>query len=207
MAIPYPEHTLCLSVWYDVCMECRKCKVPSIFTVKSGLCRTCYEGKDRIKALYGSQTHIDKSILKSYRKMIERCCSTKNPYYHLYGGRGIKICPQWQGVNGVSTFVKDMGAKPTRQHTIDRIDNDGDYTPENCRWATKSEQASNRRSNRTIEAFGQKMILKEWAEYTGIKRETLAKRLDRGMPAELAFTLSVGSIKANQHKSNLWKHS
>lgn len=84
-------------------------------------------------------------LYATWLNMRQRCNNPTNPDYKLYGAKGIKICKRW---DNFALFISDMGKKPTPQHTIDRIDNDGDYTPTNCRWATVSEQNYNKRPSR-----------------------------------------------------------
>lgn len=90
--------------------------------------------------------------------MKERCYSLKAQRYEHYGGRGIKVCDRW---HSFTNFIQDMGERPTKDHSLDRIDNDGNYTPNNCRWATKEEQANNKQELKSSNTSGYKNI--SWA--------------------------------------------
>lgn len=113
-----------------------------------------------------------------WQAMKNRCNRPATRYYENYGGRGIKVCDRW--MHSVVNFIDDMGLRPTSTHSIERIDNDGNYEPSNCRWATAAEQASNKRSNRYITVNGRRMTLAEAARQKGIKRGTFATRIYRG---------------------------
>lgn len=91
----------------------------------------------------------------------QRCFNSKSSIIHNYGGRGITICDRWLGNNGFANFLADMGERPSLKHSIDRIDVNGNYCPENCRWATSEEQGNNRRDNRLIKYLDQTKTLSE----------------------------------------------
>jgi hypothetical protein len=116
--------------------------------------------------------------------MKARCLNPRHEAWANYGGRGIKICDEW--IDDYDQFVADMGIRPAGT-TLDREDNDGDYTPGNCRWADLETQHNNRRDNTEVEHHGVTMNLSQWAKALGIKPDTLLKRLER-MPIARALT-------------------
>lgn len=111
--------------------------------------------------------------------------------YKYYGGRGIKVCKRW---SSFQNFVDDMGHPPAGL-TLERINNDGNYEPGNCRWATRKEQASNRRSNVLVTFAGETKTITQWSEIVGIKRETLRDRMNRGWPVSRLLTRSPEHYK------------
>lgn len=94
--------------------------------------------------------------------MKQRCYNRAYTQYKDYGMRGIKVCDRWLGPEGFTNFLKDMGARPDGC-SLDRIDNNGGYSPENCKWSTRTEQANNTRSNHLLEYNGEKHTISEWS--------------------------------------------
>ena len=121
--------------------------------------------------------------------MLARCLNPQNPNYHRYGARGIKVCDRWR--EDFVHFISDMGRRPSSQHTLDRINNDGDYTPGNCRWATMKDQCRNRRSSRYLTANGKTMTSAEWAENTGLSQSLIHARLKLGWSEDRAVNQPV----------------
>lgn len=116
-----------------------------------------------------------------------RCLNPDNEWYHIYGGRGIKICDRWIGEHGFENFLADMGESPTPKHSLDRIDVNGNYEPSNCRWATWEEQANNKRNNIYIEHNGTTHTLCEWCKIFNVDTKRARKRYHRGLSFEKIF--------------------
>ena len=126
---------------------------------------------------------------KAWMAMNERCANPKHKYYEYYGGRGIVVCELWR--DSFQVFYDDMGPRPSTKHSLDRIDNAAGYSPNNCRWATKSEQQNNMRSNRAITYEGITLNLSQWARRMGISNDCLCRRLNSGWAIEDALTRPV----------------
>lgn len=114
-----------------------------------------------------------------------RCFNRNSKKWPRYGGRGIVMCAEWSDFR---EFLKDMGEKPTRNHTLDRIDNNGNYCKDNCRWTTQKEQQNNRADNVIIEIDGVSRKVFEWSLLTGIPQERICERINYGWtPRDAAF--------------------
>lgn len=132
---------------------------------------------------------------RCWQTMRLRCNEPTNPAYKDYGARGITVCARW--LESPANFLADMGEKPSPKHELDRRDNDQGYSPENCRWVTRSANDRNRRSNRMIDYIGETQALAHWCERFGIARDTAKKRLDAGWTAEEAFTIPTRAKAPN----------
>lgn len=130
---------------------------------------------------------------RAWVAMRHRCYVKTTRDYANYGGRGITVCERWR--ESYDNFLADMGCKPSPRHSIDRIDNFGPYSPENCRWATQSEQNRNRRSCRLLEFQGRTQTLVAWVEEYGLTRQTVSYRLRRGWSLGRALTTPRRRVK------------
>lgn len=126
---------------------------------------------------------------RAWCHMIRRCYSTKASHYQCYGGRGIKVCRRWRA--SFQNFLADMGRRPSPKHSLDRRDNNGDYTARNCRWATQTEQLLNTRQNRLVQFEGRTQPLAAWARERGISPRTLRSRLNKGWAVRRALNESI----------------
>lgn len=126
--------------------------------------------------LHGTRTYV------SWRSMVNRCTNSKLAIYKRYGGRGISVCERWRTFE---SFLADMGERPEGM-SLDRIDNNGNYEPSNCRWANDGQQSENRRSTRWIEHDGMRLTVSGWARKLGIHRATLLESLAKH-PIDIAL--------------------
>ena len=124
-------------------------------------------------------------VWRSWESAKQRCLNPNDNNFPHYGARGIRICDRW---SSFELFLEDMGYPPSTNHTIERIDVNGDYNPNNCKWATSKEQARNKTNNKLYEHDGKKMILVDWSKYLSIRLITLRKRLDANWPLDRVFS-------------------
>lgn len=135
---------------------------------------------------------MDKRLYWVWGDMIGRCTNPRHPSFPDYGGRGISVCERWRSS---ANFLEDMSPRPEGR-MLDRIDNDGPYSPENCRWATRQEQNSNRRNCIYVECDGERVTLKECCRRKGLPYRPVVKRIqDRGWPVEMALSIPIGTGK------------
>lgn len=118
---------------------------------------------------------------RAWKSMKQRCYRKAHPFFADYGARGIAVCERWR--EDFAAFLADMGRRPSRRHSLDRIDVNGGYEPANCRWATGSEQCRNKRNNVLVTFGGRTATVAEWAEALGVKYGTLLLRVRRGWSA------------------------
>ena len=115
----------------------------------------------------------------AWKAMRQRCNNPNNPRYADWGGRGIQVCERW---NDYTNFLADMGRRPSAKHSLERIDNDKNYSPDNCKWATKHEQKLNQRNSVTIEFMDKRVSARELARKLRVRAETVRRWIREGLP-------------------------
>lgn len=171
--------------WMCRC-DCGNTKVVAMMNLRDSKTRCC--GCDTLLMRSMSvRTHgcsgkfssaVERRAHNAWTTMRRRCLEPAFVSFKDYGGRGIRVCKRWESF---PPFLRDMGLPPTDKHTIERKRNNGNYTPQNCRWATQREQTRNTRANRFLTINGERKIVAQWAEDTGLKYHTLHGRIRRGI--------------------------
>lgn len=137
-----------------------------------------------------------KKLRQVYQGMIGRCYRPKCSHYEMYGGRGIAVCERWR--NSVENFLSDMEPSYRIGLTIERKDNDGDYSPDNCEWIPLKDQFRNRRSNLVFTYKGESKCLQHWCEASGLSRGAIHRRLAKGWSMEMVLETPVERNKSHK---------
>jgi hypothetical protein len=176
--------------WVCRCV-CGKSVVVAGTALKSGNTTSCgcYNREQcRLRGMLHGQ--CGSKIYSTYHGIIARCYNKEAGSYPDYGGRGIKVCDRWR--EGFENFYSDMGDPPTPDHSIDRIDCNGDYEPGNCRWADWETQCNNKNNTRFLEFAGESKSITQWSHSLGMAKLTLYDRVTKlGWSAEKALTTPV----------------
>lgn len=166
--------------------DCGKEFVSRLFPYITGRNRTCgcslFDGSRQT-----THNHSRTNIYHIWQGIKRRCYNPQYNGFENYGGRGIKVCDRWLGERGFENFLADMGERPSDDYSIDRIDVNGDYCPENCRWATRKEQANNTTKTIHLTHNGVTHSIAEWSEIYGIPQRTAHGRYSSGYSFEKIF--------------------
>lgn len=140
------------------------------------------------------------SEYKIWERMVSRCHNPDDAAFDRYGARGITVCDRWR--TSFETFLADVGTRPSDSHSMDRYpNNDGNYEPANCRWATDTQQGRNKRNNNLLTHDGKTLSVSEWAEILGITREMIRGRLNRGWDVGRSLTTKPDRRRQPNYKN------
>lgn len=171
------------SYWKCKC-DCGNIKIVEEYKLKSGHTKSCgCLSKENLKKLMkNSIKHnlTDTRIYRTWQNMKNRCYNKKVKSYKNYGGRGIKVCEEWKN-NFMSFYNWAINNGYKEDLTIDRINNNGNYEPNNCRWITKEEQANNKRNNHFLTYQNQTLTINQWSKKLNIPRETIKTRINNNL--------------------------
>lgn len=185
-----PSHKDSRGEWRWRCQcECGNISVVAGYKLRSGHTTSCGCVQSAWRKRGPTHTHgmTNTRLYNTWCNMKARCSNTKNYEYHAYGGKGVRVCPDWSKFEAFYEWAIANGYEDGL--TIDRIDVNGDYSPDNCRWATQAVQSLNRTDNHLVTAFGKTQTIKEWADEYGLKYDTLERRLNGyHWPAERAIS-------------------
>jgi hypothetical protein len=174
-------------LYWDCLCDCGTRTSVRAAHLRYGLIRSCgCFGRERVGDTHRTHGMSKSPEYRTWAEIKKRCYNPMQKSYARYGGRGITMCDRWR--DSFETFYADVGPRPSPRHSIDRMDNTGHYTPENCRWATVIQQANNKRSNRSLTLQGITRNVTQWAAVTGLQPSAIWHRLARGWSDERTLT-------------------
>ena len=187
---------------WDCLCDCGEVVLVDSHTLTRGQKKACGIGGHNWNRILADRPRTpaksNSSEYSSWQKMKTRCLNPRSQKYPDYGGRGITIHQPW--VDSFDSFLADMGLKPTPRHTVERTDNDGNYEPGNCRWATGPEQRRNQRRSFYVEWEGRRLLLVDIASEMGLSYSAIAGRLKNGWDIERALTTPIRTRKSGENK-------
>jgi hypothetical protein len=185
VAVRYETTTNRVRLWLCKC-DCGKEVTVRVAALKNGNTRSCGCLKNEATSQLLTK-HKDKGTKEytAWMHMRRRCNNHASKYYYNYGGRGIRVCEEW---DNYLIFLRDVGRAPSKDYSLDRIDVNGNYEPGNVRWATRKEQNNNKRNSIRITINGETKTLQEWCDLFGVNRGTAKYRYKMNMPVELIFS-------------------
>lgn len=192
--------------WLCLC-DCGKEHITTTGALRNGTTRSCgcYKSDCSRKMLtkHGNAVPGNHTpIYATWSGMKQRTSNSNHPDYRHYGGRGITVCERWSGNNGFQNFIDDMGQRPAK-HSIDRINVNGNYEPNNCRWATQSEQVRNTRQNDLITIDGITKCRQDWSNDYGVPSNTIHRRISvLGWTPKDAVTIPLSENKNRTMTTN-----
>lgn len=207
------------TLWKCIC-DCGKESITAYSNLMSGNTKSCgclekanleyfqRHSYRRKSAGIDFSENLDKHPLYGlWSSMLTRCYNKNSAHYNSYGGRGIKVCDRWQPGNlGFEHFVNDMGARPSKMYTLDRINNDGDYCPENCRWATITQQANNKQKSVIIYYAGKRVYLKKLCQILGLNYSRVAHQIQKGFDINTIISNNGADFRRKGFKGNTEKY-
>ncbi len=177
------------AVWNCIC-ECGAQTTATVSDLRSGHTKSCgCLSAERMRAMRTTHGRSDTPEYNIWQGMLSRCYNPHSKIYRHYGGRGIKVCERWH--TSFEKFFADMGKRPSRRHSVERINNNADYSPQNCQWATRVKQANNTRQNHYATYLGKTQSIADWARELNIPYHRLRARILRGVSIERAFTHQI----------------
>jgi hypothetical protein len=191
------------AVWVCKC-SCGTIKEVVGTELRRGKCLSCgCLAEERLIKAVTTHNKCNTRIYRIYAGILQRCNNSKSDRYKNYGGRGIKVCDEWSGKDGFINFYNwSMANGYSDELSIDRIDNDGNYEPSNCRWADAKTQSNNKRWNRNITIDGVTHNITQWSEISGVSRRTIMSRIDKmGWDAKEAIFTPVHKTRKAFNRS------